>query len=236
MWSYYGSKSKVIDFYPSPKYGKIIEPFAGTARYALKYFDRDVLLIDKYEVIVRIWKWLQVCSKDDILKLPRLKEAERLSDYKFDCEEQRLLMGFLVSTGVEAPRDKATFRATTDRPNKISFQLKLIANNLFKIKHWDIRLGSYDEIENQEATWFIDPPYQFGGEYYVKNNRSLDYQLLGEWCKSRAGHVIVCENTKANWLPFNPMKVMRGSIHKTTETIWSNHRHNFEATQPVLFD
>ena len=52
MFSYYGSKSKVVDLYPRPKFDKIIEPFAGSARYALKYFDRDVLLVDKYEVIV----------------------------------------------------------------------------------------------------------------------------------------------------------------------------------------
>lgn len=64
MWSYYGSKSKVVHLYPRPEYGKIIEPFAGSARYSLRYFDRDVLLVDKYEVVVRIWKWLQHCSPD----------------------------------------------------------------------------------------------------------------------------------------------------------------------------
>ena len=66
MWSYYGAKTNVIDHYPPPKCDKIIEPFAGTARYALKYFDREVLLVDKYDVIVKIWKWLQLCSPSDI--------------------------------------------------------------------------------------------------------------------------------------------------------------------------
>ena len=55
MWSYYGSKSKVVDLYPPPKFDKIIEPFAGSARYALKWFDRDILLVDKYPVIVDLW-------------------------------------------------------------------------------------------------------------------------------------------------------------------------------------
>ena len=36
MWSYYGSKSKIINKYPEPLYGKVIEPFAGTARYAMR--------------------------------------------------------------------------------------------------------------------------------------------------------------------------------------------------------
>ena len=104
MWSYYGSKSKVIDFYPPPKYSKVIEPFAGSARYALKFFDRDVLLVDKYEVIVRIWKWLQVASEKDITSLPVLKQGAKINRNDFDCIEQAWLMGFIVNQGVSSPR------------------------------------------------------------------------------------------------------------------------------------
>ena len=76
MFSYYGSKSKIVDYYPSPKHKKIIEPFAGSARYSLKYWQNDVLLVDKYHIIVRTWKWLQQCSENDIRKLPILKLGE----------------------------------------------------------------------------------------------------------------------------------------------------------------
>lgn len=235
MWSYYGSKSKIINLYPPPKYGKVIEPFAGTARYALKYFDRDVLLVDKYEVIVKIWKWLQKCSKQDITGLPHfLKETDRVSAYNL-CEEANLLMGFLVAKASQAPRDKPTSRATTSRPNNINHQLKFIASNLPKIKHWHIQQGSYEDIENQEATWFIDPPYQVGGYVYVENNKDLDYSKLAEWCMSRHGQSIVCENTKADWLPFYPMKNVKGSIHKSTEAIWSNFQTAFDFQQMSLF-
>ena len=231
MWSYYGSKAKMIHLYPPPKYGRVIEPFAGTARYALKFFDRDVLLVDKNEVIIKIWQWLQKCSKDDILKLPRLKEAEKLSDYKFDCDEARWLMGFLVNVGVSQPMNQATYRATTHRPNFMNFQIKKIASNLFKIKHWKIQAGSYDEIENTEATWFIDPPYQFGGEYYPHGSQQINYKTLSEWCQSRNGQIIVCENTKAEWLNFQPMKKFSGSRHKTVEAIWSNIPTAFDFQQ-----
>ena len=71
MFSYYGSKSKIINLYPSPKHGKVIEPFAGSARYALKYFDRQVLLVDKYSVLVEVWHYLQQASEADILGLPK---------------------------------------------------------------------------------------------------------------------------------------------------------------------
>src|SRR3990167_3421379 len=219
MWSYYGSKSKVVSYYPPPNYGKIIEPFAGSAKYALKYFDRDVLLVDKYEVIVRLWKWLQICSRQDILSLPILKEGDRLSDFTFDCEEQKIFMGFLTAQGIAKPQNTAVFRATTWRPNWIKYSLERMSRDIEKIRHWEIRLGSYDEIENQEATWFIDPPYQVGGRFYVHNQ--VDYSRLAEWSYSRMGEVIVCENTKADWLPFVPMVRMKGSKHRTTEAVFT---------------
>lgn len=230
MFSYYGSKSKVIDLYPAPKYAKIIEPFAGSARYALRYWDRDVLLVDKYEVIVKVWHYLQAASPADILGLPRLKEGERLRDFNL-CDGARLLMGFLVGKGLEAPRDKATRWATTSRPNNINFQLRFIAGNLPKIKHWTIELGSYENIPNYEGTWFIDPPYQFGGHAYKENNKGWNYLTLSDWCKSRSGQVIVCENTKADWLPFFGIKKINGTQNtNTTEAMWCN-----DLSQPRLF-
>ena len=219
MWSYYGSKSKVVSYYPPPKYGKIIEPFAGSAKYAMKYFDREVLLVDKYEVVIRLWKWLQVCSRQDILSLPILKEGDQLSNFTFDCEEQKIFMGFLTAQGIAKPQNTAVFRATTHRPNWIKYSLERMSKDIEKIRHWEIRLGSYAEIENQEATWFIDPPYQTGGKFYVHNE--IDYPHLAEWSRSRMGEVIVCENTKADWLPFVPLVRMKGSKHRTTEAVFT---------------
>jgi len=232
MWSYYGSKAKVINYYPPPKFDKIIEPFAGTARYALKYFDREVLLVDKYEVIIRIWKWLQRCSENDIRELPHfIKETDRVSDFGV-CEEATLLLGFLIAKASQCPRNKPTFRATTNRPNNINYQLKTIQKNLFKIRHWEIVCGDYLDIPNQKATWFIDPPYQTGGYVYVENK--IDYEYLAGWCKSREGHTIVCENTKADWLPFLPVKKVKGSIYSTVEAIWSNYPTQYDMQQMKL--
>src|SRR5690606_2290087 len=95
--------------------------------------------------------------------------------------------------------------------------------------------GSYEDLQNEEATWFIDPPYQFGGEHYIESTKNIDFVKLAEWCKERNGQVIVCENTKATWLPFKPMKEMQGSQHKTTEAIWSNIPTNFDNVQQSLF-
>ena len=70
-----------------------------------------------------------------------------------------------------------------------------------------------------EATWFIDPPYQYGGNHYVVND--VDYHELAAWCKQRKGQVIVCENTKATWLDFTPLTRITGQRVKTTEAVWT---------------
>jgi len=234
MFSYYGSKSKLVNLYPMPKFGKVIEPFAGSARYALKYFDRDILLVDKYDVIVRVWQWLQKCSEKDIMSLPILQPGQSVDEYKWDCDEARWLVGFNIATAPQQPKKTATYWKSVLRPNTQNYKRKLIAKNLFKIRHWEIRQGSFDEIPNDEATWFIDPPYQVGGEYY--KHTGLNYQELATWCKSRNGQAIVCENTKADWLPFLPMQEITGNAgDKSVEALWSNYSHEFESVQLSLF-
>jgi len=219
MFSYYGSKSKIVNYYPPPKYTKIIEPFAGSARYSLKYWENDILLIDKYEKIYNLWKYLQNCSEKDILKLPNFNRGEYFNTDGL-IEEEITLLGFIAGQGASIPQKKAgTFQGMNPQKTK-----ERISSNLYKIKHWKIKLGSYDEIENEEATWFIDPPYQFGGHRYKFSNKLIDFNKLSEWSKSRNGQIIVCENSKANWMEFKPMKSMNGSKHQTVECIWTNLR------------
>ena len=86
MWSYYGSKSKIVDLYPRPKHGRIIERFAGSARYSLKWFENDVLLIDKYPVIVRLWKFLQQCQPEDIMRLPEPTYKQSVEQFNISSD------------------------------------------------------------------------------------------------------------------------------------------------------
>jgi site-specific DNA-adenine methylase len=230
MFSYYGSKSKIVDYYPPPKHGRVIEPFAGSARYALKYFYKQITLVDKYEVIVNTWKWLQQCSPNDIKKLPVMKIGETLDNYNLTTDE-KIFMGFIVQQGTTGLRKTVSSYAV----DGIATQLNNVATQLFKIKEWEIKLGCYKDIENVEATWFIDPPYQFGGHEYKHSNKKINFVELAEWCRKRNGQAIVCENTKADWLPFKPMVDMQGAAFKTTEAIWSNIPTNYDNVQQSLF-
>ena len=60
--------------------------------------------------------------------------------------------------------------------------------------------------------------------YYIQNQ--IDYAELADWCKTRKGQVIVCENTKADWLNFEPLVKITGQKIKTTEAIWTNYKVN----------
>jgi site-specific DNA-adenine methylase len=230
MWSYYGGKSKLIDHYPPPKEGLIIEPFAGSARYALKYWDRDVLLVDKFDKIVKIWQYLINATREDILSLPNIDNGLKDSVDNYNIiDEEKWLIGFNICRGSASPR-KSCGSFNNWKNDKIK-----IANNIYKIKHWKIQEGSYDDIENHQAAWYVDPPYQFGGEHYRHSNKKIDFNHLGEWCKSRNGQTIVCENTKADWLPFKPMIQFSGSVHTTVEAIWSNQPTAFDNEQMTMF-
>lgn len=231
MFSYYGSKSKIVDLYPPPKHKKIIEPFCGSARYSLKYWQNDVLIMDKSENLINVWKWLQQCSKNDILKLPKLTTG--LDIRKIELSEiERNFLSYLVASG----RPSNIVTKFMDYENGNQNVYKRIANSLNLIRHWEIKLGSYDELENVEATWFIDPPYMFGGEHYKESNKNIDFGKLAEWCKNRNGQTIVCENMKADWLDFKPLTKIQGACQtNTTEAIWSNHKTNYDNVQLSLF-
>ncbi len=233
MWSYYGSKSRIVHLYPTPKLDKIIEPFAGSARYSLKYFDKDVLLVDKYETIINIWKWLQQCSEKDILSLPLLSKGEDLRSINLTGPERDFL-GMMAGIASVSPRNKIS--AFSAEQNGRKNYLKRISKQLFKIKHWKFLCADYTEIENESATWFIDPPYQVGGHAYVHGNDKIDFGKLKGWCENRYGQVIVCENMSADWMDFKPLSKMRGAnrLH-TTEAIWSNIPTAFDYQQKALF-
>ena len=237
MFSYYGSKSKIVGYYPPPKYGKIIEPFAGSAKYSLKHFDNDVTIIELNKQIYDIWIYLQQSSEKEINALPRLIKGDDIKSLNLSNVEKDFLGMMFGNAGAVSPcytvSSFGDYRLRGD-------SLGIVAKSIFKIKHWNIINGSCFDFPNEDATWFIDPPYQFGGHKYKFGNKNLDYKMLAEWCKSRNGQSIVCENTKADWLPFNFLTSRSDNLsnahkNKTVECIWSNHKTNYDNVQTDLF-
>jgi len=218
MFSYYGSKSKVVQYYPPPKHGTIIEPFGGSGRYALRYFENEVILNDKYEVVYRIWKFLQQCSPGDILNLPNLKQGDKIDRNSFDCIEMAWLMGFMIARGKIRPDLTVSPWGETE----LQRSKKRIAESLYKIKHWQFTNTDYTDLPNRVATWFIDSPYRTGGHKYVCSGRHIDFKELAFYCQERWGQTIVCENYGADWLPFASLKHMNTLTRMTHEGVWLN--------------
>lgn len=211
MFSYFGGKSKLINYYPPPKYDMILEPFAGGARYACKYgLDRNVWINDKYQVIYKIWKWIQQASHRDINRLPVLARGEDLRNVKSLSEPERMLLGFAVNRGVGIPKNVVTEWASTGR-GEITRLKSRLRPLIGKIDHWKITCLDFKKVRTPKpATYFVDPPYQHRRTDYVVQSDSTLYPRLKAYCRLRRGQVIVCESTEADWWNFKPLKESLG--------------------------
>ena len=207
----------------------VIEPFAGSACYSVRWNVENVFLYDVSEEIVYLWEWLINCSDDDVRKIPAMFEDfdEILSLPK----GAQTLVRFWVSKGRAEPSGTLSpwyfqWRSSTDCKvwgeavkDRIIRQKPMIAG-------WRVEHCCYSSIPIRDAHWHIDPPYnnQAGSRYPHSN---IDYQALAVWCRSLPGAVDVCENVGADWLPFQPLCDVvssrgRRSGAKSKEAYWRN--------------
>ncbi len=201
FFTYYGGKYRIAPRYPEPQYSRIVEPFCGSAGYALTYNRKIVNLYDLNERVVGVWNYLIKVKESEILNLPEIFEDVRNLNIP---QEAKWLVGFWCNKGSCEPRNKpSTWMKSQIRPASHwgSAIKSRIATQLKEIRHWECSHGSYSDIENSPATWFIDPPYSSkAGRLYTYDK--IDYEQLASFCFSRCGQVIVCEMEGASWLPF----------------------------------
>lgn len=221
FFSYFGSKYRLASLYPAPQHDMIIEPFAGAAGYSLLYPHYDVSLYDTYEPIVELWDYLIHVSEAELLSLPL---GPFTKDNPIDCQPIANAAKHLIGLwATESQTSPSRYPQSPSRGgNWTERKRALIASQLQYIRHWTAELKSYEEIDNQQqATYFIDSPYQIAGKRYRKN--CIDYAHLGRWSKRCNGQVIVCEQQGADWLEFAVLQQTRNGSNKNyTEVIWLN--------------
>jgi site-specific DNA-adenine methylase len=218
MFYYYGRKKRIVKYYPEPLYDTIIEPFAGSSAYSMEYFNKKVILYELNYKIYSVWKYLQQATVGDIMDLPTLTKGQCLNDKEYDylTDAEKWTIGLFLNPGSSVPKKSPGNFCNWDDKHK-----KILSEELFKIKHWEIKNESYENAPNIEATWFVDPPYSGpGGKYYVNNK--INYESLATWCMEREGQTIVCENDGATWLPFEHLVDLKGQKHNRKEVIWYN--------------
>lgn len=210
FFTFYGGKYRAAPHYPTPIHDMIIEPFAGSAGYSVRYFDRKILLIEKDPKIAGLWKYLTKVSQREIMGIP-LQISNTVDDMPI-CEEAKWLVGFWCNKGASAPmKSPSKWMRGGTRPNSYwgAVTRARIAEQVTQIRHWRVVEGSYETAPNIRATWYIDPPYAGAGNHY--RMRINNYELLAEWCRTRRGQVMVCENVGATWLPFEPFRLIKSN-------------------------
>lgn len=227
FWRYYGGKWRAAPRYPAPEFDTLIEPFAGAAGYSLRYPDRNVVLIEKYEVIHGIWKWLIRVSAEEVLAIPEVDSTDDLPGWVHPAA--RCLVGFCLNDATTSPSKtlsagKKRNRANGKKTEGWSAERRTrVAEQVGRIRHWDIRLGDYTTAPRTRATYFVDPPYSgSAGRCYIHDD--VDFAALSGWCRRQRGQIIVCENAGADWLPFRPFATFRPSLVNkagSEEVIWT---------------
>jgi len=208
FFTFYGGKWRAVPKYPSPQYPTIVEPFAGSAGYAVRYADRQVILCDTDPKITRVWSYLIHVSPEELLNLPDLPDHVHVDTLPV-CQEAKWLIGYWLNKGSAQPRNfPSAWMRSRVRPGSYWGERvrKVLAAQVPLIRHWKVYECSYEQCPYEgPATWFLDPPYQHAGKHYQHGSKFIDYEGLGQWARARQGQVIVCENEGATWLPFEPL-------------------------------
>lgn len=212
FFNFYGGKWRAAPHYPAPRYARVVEPFAGAAGYSTRHHDRDIVLVERDPIIAGLWRWLIGASRDEILALP-LKIPTTVRDLGL-APGPSALIGFWVTGAANGPR-QSPCKWMRERVNPSSGYWgdpvrARIADQVSAIKHWTVIEGDYTDAPTEDATYFVDPPYaNKAGSYY--RMKFTGHAALGEWCQTRPGQVIVCENDGATWLPFRHFRDIQSS-------------------------
>lgn len=229
MFYYYGAKRKYVKRYPVPKFRVCVEPFAGSAAYAIYHLVHgnldQVILIEKDPRVVELWNRLMGMTSDEIMALEPPPVKTKTSDFLWmTCAASNALARCKAYS--ITPRAVDVWQHVRKR---MAAELPFIKEGVELIE------GDYTDAPDIEATWFIDPPYQVV-ETEIKTKTAfprgrgyapgccaddIDYPELGNWCQSRKGQVIVCEMEGADWLPFKALYSGHNSLGKRTpEVVW----------------
>lgn len=226
FFPYYGGKFRSAPRYPAPAHDWIVEPFAGSAGYAMRYPDRQVVLVEASEPIAAIWQYLVLVRPREILRLPLLEPGQSVDSLAIP-QPARWLIGMWCNPGSAQPKRTLVRWPRTDGATH-HFQTwgapvrERIASQVDRIAHWIVKHGPYTAAPRVRASWFIDPPYRGPiGAHYPCGTDGIDYSALAEWCRTRRGQVMVCEVQGADWLPFERFADVKGKRGKSPEALWT---------------
>lgn len=210
MFYYYGRKKQIAKHYPQPNYECIVEPFAGSAAYSFHNdnWKKRVILVERDEKVSSIWDWLiSEATPEYIKNMPDLKPGERSSEFLH-----------IIHAASKMAFKYKNIKVTPVLARNWEISKRVMSENLYKIKHWEMITGDYSVAPDIEATWFIDPPYYSEpGMGYGYSSAMIDYEKLAEWCLAKKGEIICCEGAHGEYLPFTTLMELKGVAGKSSK-------------------
>jgi site-specific DNA-adenine methylase len=219
MFNYFGSKFLLAKTYQTPKHDVIVEPFAGSAQYAMYWMrqrsDITCILYDTDPMVIKSWNRMLAATPDEIVRW-EMQVGDPINDYIDKANyggHNKIANDRIVANFYSAKYRWARTRAATD-------------GRVVVIE------GDYTQAPDIEASWFVDPPYQHQGHHYEAGNDAINYTALSDWCQTRKGQVIVCEASPGDWLPFRHHRIQNTNLRNTgsQELVWYSH------PEPTLLD
>src|ERR1017187_10399378 len=105
MFHRFGSKWRIAPRYPAPVCETIIEPFAGSAGYSLRYPHHQVRLYDLDAIVCGIWDYLIKVSEAEVMALPT--DIRHVDELRGVPQEGRWVVGFWMNKGTTMPSKMA---------------------------------------------------------------------------------------------------------------------------------
>ena len=205
LFKWFGSKWLSAKHLPPPVHRHIYEPFAGGAGYSLRYADRAVCIWDTDPHLQVLWRWLiKEATSDDIRNIPLgLAVGTDIRTVGLSVGQATLLKSWQRTNNVG---DCWTVSPWGNKPGQWTANTRArVADEVHEIKHW--KFFPHENWNAVDATYFIDPMYQFNYQY---RQRAHDYADLAFRVDQIHGscQVIVCEarsqvdGSAPAWLPF----------------------------------
>ena len=226
LFKCFGSKWMSARSYPPPDGGQIVEPFAGSAGYSLRYAHLvERVLVREQGHLAELWRWLiNEATEADVraipLDTPPGTDIRRLG---LTLGQALLLKNWQRTNNVG---DCWTISPWGNKPGQWTASTRArVAEEIALLKgKWGMTDTPWQVAG---GTFFIDPPYQYNYKYRCEppDYVGLGVQVLGLDADLVIACEAVCQKTGAvpNYLPFESSHRQVTSRRKT-----NNHHHSNE--------
>lgn len=239
LFKWFGSKWQASKWYPRPLTRIVCEPFAGSAGYSLRHYEKEVILAESNIHLQALWQWLiNEATERDIRAIPvNLDVGSDIKALTSLAYGQKLLLKHWQRTNNVG--DCWTVSPWGNLPGQWTENTRArVAIEVHAVKHWKIcqdkAIVLFDcNRSRRDITWFIDPCYQYNYQYKCP---TTDYAALADEITTLKGAAIACEavcqktGARPTYLPFVDFRKTVTSRRKQNE---NHHSRELIYTQPV---